>query len=196
MRIDRQNEELIWNTHNPTWTHLERDWFGQCLDVPASFALTADPGYLWFFAQRNKRARMLPAAHPHEFVEGLWTDDVAELFIKDTDSEHYLELNLAPNGAWWAARFSGPRKRVNEDAPPVEGIKTHSRISDDGCWRAALGIPLSYLEDNFGFGVDTELNVTFIVDSPGQRFLSAASLPGHQPDFHQPRHFESVVFVS
>ncbi|MGB1874844.1 MAG: hypothetical protein ACPH5P_03735 [Akkermansiaceae bacterium] len=193
MRIDRQNEELIWDTYKPMWSHLERDWFGQYLDVPASFALAVDPANLWFFAQRDKRASMLAGTQTNEFVEGLWNHDVAELFVGGSESERYLEFNLAPNGAWWSAEFCGPRKRVNEDAHPVEGITTHSRISDDGCWRAALTIPIVYLKDNFGFGVDTRLNVTFIVDTPAQRFLSAASLPGREPDFHQPSHFERAV---
>lgn len=196
MQIDCQHDEVDWDSHDPLWAQLEQDWSGQCIGAPASFALLADPQNLWFFARREKRASISPDARPHEFFEGLWNHDVAELFIKDAVSERYLEINLAPNGAWWSAEFNGPRMRARSEASVIEGVQSHSRTCVDGSWQAALAIPISYLELHFGFGMDSRLNVTFIVDSPEQRFLSAVRLPGDTPDFHQPGYFERVVFTS
>ncbi len=195
MQIDCQHDEVDWDSHDPLWAQLEQDWFGQCLDIAASYALTADPQNLWFCAGRKKRASISADARPHEFVEGLWNHDVAELFIKDMQSDRYLEINLAPSGAWWSAEFYGPRMRVHSEAAPIEGVRSHSRIAVDGCWQAAVAIPIAYLELHFGFGMDSRLNVTFIVDSPQQRFLSAVRLPGDMPDFHQPGYFEQATFV-
>ena len=132
---------------------------------------------------------------PCEFAEALWRYDVAELFIKDAHSDRYLEFNLAPNGAWWSAEFVGPRVRACTEDIPIVGVKTYSKTSADGYWQAAASIPLSFLKSDFSFGQGSRVNVTFIVDSPEQKFLSIAALPGAKPDFHQPEYFKEVELI-
>ena len=115
-----------------------------------------------------------------------------ELFIKDAHSDRYLEFNLAPNGAWWSAEFTSPRVKADNEDIPIVGVRTYAKISGDGCWQAAASIPLSFLESDFSFGQGSRINVTFIVDSPEQKFLSVAELRGAKPDFHQPHCFNVV----
>ena len=195
MRIDQQREQLSWEDYDPRWSMVDRDWHGQPVAVPAAFALAVDRSHLWFVAAREKRASISPDTGPCEFTEALWCYDVAELFIKDAHSDRYLEINLAPNGAWWSAEFVGPRVRACTEDIPIVGVKTYSKTSADGYWQAAASIPLPFLKSDFSFGQGSRVNVTFIVDSPEQKFLSMAALPGVKPDFHQPHYFEEVELI-
>ena len=195
MRIDQQREQISWEGLDPRWSMVDRDWHGQPVAVPAAFALAVDRSHLWFVAAREKRASISPDTGPCEFTEALWCYDVAELFIKDAHSDRYLEINLAPNGAWWSAEFVGPRVRACTEDIPIVGVKTYSKTSADGYWQAAASIPLSFLKSDFSFGQGSRVNVTFIVDSPEQKFLSIAALPGAKPDFHQPEYFEEVELI-
>ena len=195
MQIDQKKEPLSWEGSDLRWSMVNLDWHGQPVAVPAAFTLAMDRTHLWFVAAREKRASISPDAGPREFTEGLWRYDVAELFIKDRHSDRYLEFNLAPNGAWWSAEFIGPRVRACSENIPIVGIKTYSKVSVDGGWKVAASIPLSFLESDFSFGQGSRVNVTFIVDSPEQKFLSIAALPGVKPDFHQPHYFEEVELI-
>ncbi len=192
MLVERTKDRLSWDTLDLSWSSIERDWYGQQIGVPASFALIMDPASLWFVAKRDQRPRVLPGALPCEFTPELWRFDVAELFIRDVCSSRYLELNLAPNGAWWSAEFDQARQRSSTDDQPIQGLETHALMTCSGGWQAAACIPLSYLEAAFGFGAHSTVNVAFIVDSPEQVFTSKAKLPGSQPDFHQPDYFERI----
>jgi hypothetical protein len=167
---------------------LCHDWHGQPMDPPARFRLVEDPTHLWLIAGRAKPAKSHPAGNFGAFCEGLWHEDVAELFIAQADGQRYLEFNLSPAGAWWAAAFSAPRVPCSTfDALPA--VRVESRIEDGGGWRAALGIPLDWLQAAIGWGKGSRANVTFILDSPDQRFLSVCDLGGGEPDFHRPHGF-------
>jgi len=195
MRVNQNEENLCWESYDPGWSFADRDWHDQEFDIPPGYALATDQSNLWFSVARDRPAVLTPQAQPHRFVEGLWLGDVAELFIKHASQDRYLELNLAANGAWWSAGFLSPRERSSTENTPIPGVKTYSRTSPDGCWHAAATIPLPFLESEFGFGPATQLNVTFILDSPEQKFISISKLPGVNPDFHQPNHFEGIEFI-
>lgn len=194
MRVEQNEEELSWESHDPLWSSSDRDWYGSEFDIAPGYSLVTDRSHLWFSVFRNKHAVLAADAQPHRFVEGLWLGDVAELFIKDAHQDRYLEFNLAANGAWWSAVFLRPRVRISTENTPIPGVRTYSRISPDGGWCAAAALPLRFLESEFGFGPRSKLNVTFILDSPEQRFISISKLPGEKPDFHQPNHFQSIEF--
>ena len=194
MLVERTKDSLSWDTLDLSWSSLERDWHGRQV-VPAEFALSLDPSKLWFAARREQPPRVLPGAVPHEFTPELWRCDVAELFIRDVSSGRYLELNLAPNGAWWCAEFDAVRRRSSADDIPVQGVKTYAKELASGGWQVAASIPLVYLESAIRFGAHSALNVAFIVDSPEQSFMSQAKLPGSQPDFHQPHYFEQIELI-
>ncbi|RYD48822.1 MAG: hypothetical protein EOP83_25990 [Verrucomicrobiaceae bacterium] len=124
----------------------------------------------------------------------LWKYDVAELFLTDPTSGRYFEFNLSPNAAWWSCEFTAPRQRAEETDIAFPDVTTYAELAPDGGWVAAMSIPLDLLEARLNFGETTKLNVTFILDSPEQRFLSVANLGEGEPDFHRPERFSPVKF--
>jgi hypothetical protein len=57
-----------------------------------------------------------------------------------------------------------------------------------------MAIPLDLLRARLDFGPETRANVTFILETPQQRFLTAAKLGDGAPDFHRPAQFAKVSF--
>jgi hypothetical protein len=174
----------------PVWG-LQRDWHGAPLTEPLMFSLAVDPQRLWFVAAGKSPTRIHPQARPGAFVAELWRFDCAELFIADPVSGRYIEFNLAANGAWWNAEFTAPRVRAEEIDIAFPEVATFAELSPDGGWMSAMAIPRDLLHARLNWGENSRINVTFIVNSPDQQFLSATPLPGAEPDFHQPAHFSS-----
>ena len=160
---------------------------------PLAFLLAADREHLWFIATRQARASVLPSAVAGSFMEGLWEGDVAELFIADPEGESYLEFNLAPNGAWWAAKFCAVRERSDVQPDFQNHIHTYHDTGAVDCWVAAISIPLAFLVEHISFRVGSPANVAFILNSPDQTFHSATKLRGEIPDFHQPLNFPKTL---
>jgi hypothetical protein len=186
MLIEKKHQPLHWGALDIALFGLEKDWHGEPLDDPAAFGLAIDHGSFWFVATRRKPASLHPDARPGKFTAELWKYDVAEFFISHPESGRYLEFNLAPNGAWWSAEFTAPRVRANENDVEMPGVKTFSDLTSDGTWLAAVSIPLDILQARLDFGEASRMNVTMIVDSPEQRFLTASPAPSGEPDFHLP----------
>ncbi|MBK1831147.1 hypothetical protein JIN77_10445 [Verrucomicrobiaceae bacterium R5-34] len=195
MLIEHKKEKLQWGALDLGLFGLEKDWYGEKLTTPAGFGLAMDDSHLWFVTTRREPAALHPKARPGEFTPELWKYDTAELFISHPPSGRYLELNLASNGAWWSAEFTAPRVRASEEEIPVPGLHTFGELSPDGSWLAAAAIPLDVLRARLDFGPESAMNVTFIVDSPEQKFLTAAPALEGEPDFHRPELFQPVRIV-
>ena len=189
MMLELISQPLDWPLiDNKDQQEICHDWFGQPLAQSARFRLIEDSNLLWLIATRDCNASPHPSATCGEFKAGLWHYDVAELFITTPDFKQYLEFNLSPSGAWWAALFCGPRRRSKLNGLPK--VICRADPMESGGWIAALGIPLAWLRQNIDWGPNSPLNVTFILDSPDQRFLSACQMGSGEPDFHRPRHFK------
>lgn len=191
MMIFQSSRTMAWGALDVPLFGLSRDLAGAALEPPASFSLVADPTHLWFVATHRKPAKLHPDARPGGFQKELWQHDVAELFLADPVSGRYLEFNLSPNGAWWSCEFTAPRVRADEVDIAMPDVATFSELAADGTWVAAMALPLDLLRARIDFGEKTRANVTFILESPAQRFISAADLPG-EPDFHQPDRFPEI----
>lgn len=161
------------------------DWFGQKVDPPIEFAFGIDPEFFHFTANREAPANGHPEAPEGSFQSGLWQYDVAEFFLRDPVTGHYLEFNLAPHGAWWACVFRAPREAVKRGGERLPGVATTGACGREA-WRASASIPLALLRDRFHFGPGSRLDATFIIDSPAQRFLCASEPSEGAPDFHRP----------
>lgn len=186
---------LAWGDLDLPMLGLTRDWHGAPLDPPAGLSLAMDDQRLWFVAHDRRPAKIHPQARPGAFQAELWRHDVAELFLADPVSGRYLELNLAPNGAWWSCEFTAPRVRAEATDIAMPGVATFADLAPDGSWVAAMALPLDLLRARLDFGPSTRANVTMILGSPEQRFLTASDLGGGEPDFHQPGRFPRLVFV-
>lgn len=196
LRIHGSRVTIFQSDHPLAWGELDLpvlgmtcDWHGLPLDPPLGFVIAADSSALWFVATRQASACSLPGAGPGAFTEGLWLGDVAELFLADPVGGAYLEFNLAPNGAWWAAKFTSPRVRSPQQPDFLTAVTSHRQETDGNGWCAALRVPLVLLQNEIDFGLRTTANATAILNTPVQTFHSAARLPGVEPDFHQPGHF-------
>lgn len=196
MMIFTSPAALKWGELDVPMLGLEKDWQGLPLGAPAGFCLAEDGRRLWFVAHHRRPAELHPRARPGLFQAELWKHDVAELFLADPVSGRYFEFNLAPNGAWWSCEFTAPRVRAEEIDIAMPEVATFSDMAADGAWVAAMAIPLDLLKARLDFGPATRANVTVILESPAQRFVSAADLGAGEPDFHLPERFPQVVFAA
>lgn len=195
MTIFESARTLEWGELDVPLFGLASDWHGARVEPAVGFALMTDAERLWFVASHRRPAVMHPRARPGRFQPELWRYDVAELFVADPRSGRYFEFNLAPNGAWWTCEFTAPRVRAEAVEIAMPEVATFSELAPDGSWVAALAVPLDLLRARLDFGAATRANVAFIVETPRQRFVSAADLGGAEPDFHQPDRFSTVARV-
>lgn len=195
MMVFRSARPLVWGGLDVPLFGLEKDLHGTPLQTAAAFSIVTDERYLWFIANHRKPAHLHPKARPGAFQSELWRYDVAELFLADPVSGRYFEFNLAPNGAWWTCEFTAPRVRADEAEIAMPEVATFSEMAADGSWLAAMAIPLDLLRARLNFGTDTRVNVTMILESPDQKFISANALGAGEPDFHQPQQFSKIQFA-
>ena len=194
MLILKSARPLHWGSLSlPVWG-LSRDWSEAEIASPLMFSLACDSDRLWFVAAGKSPTKIHPLARPGGFLAELWRYDCAELFIADPHSGRYVEFNLAANGAWWSGEFVAPRQRAEEIDIAFPEVATFAELAPDGGWMSAMSLPLDLLRSRLHWGVTSRINVTFIIGSPAQQFLSAARLPGEIPDFHQPSHFSEFQF--
>jgi hypothetical protein len=195
MTILTSPQPLVWGELDVPLFGLGKDLAGGALEPAAGFAVVQDPHRLWFIANHRKPAQIHPLARPGVFQKELWQYDVAELFVTAPDGSRYFEFNLAPNGAWWSCEFTAPRVRAEEIDIAMPEVATFAELAPDGSWVAAMAIPLDLLRARLDFGPESRLNVTMILGTPAQRFISAADLGPGEPDFHQPARFPKVTFA-
>lgn len=194
MTVFTSPQRLIWGELDVPLFGLAKDLDGILLQEPATFSLVVDAQHLWFIASHRKSARLHPQARPGRFQAELWRHDVAELFLFDPVSGRYFEFNLAPNGAWWTCEFIAPRVRADLAEIAMPEVATFSELSADGSWVAAMAIPVDLLKARLNFGNETHVNVTMILESPVQKFISATDLGPGEPNFHQPAQFPKICF--
>ena len=195
MTIFESAQPLVWGEMDAIILGLTHDWHGEQVVSGAGFVLLKDAARLWFLASHRRPAQLHPLSRPGKFQAELWRYDVAELFLADPVSGRYFEFNLAPNGAWWNCEFKAPRVPAEETAVEMPDVATFAELGVDGSWVAAMAIPLDLLRARLDFGPTTRANVTMIIDSPQQRFLTAAKLVAAEPDFHLPDQFLQVSFA-
>lgn len=192
MQCFTSKSELIWGELDLPMMGISKDWKSNPLQPPIAFTVATDPSNLWFLVMRTAPAHPAEIAIPHKFSEELWNGDLAELFLKSNNDSSYLELNLAPNAAFWACLFTENRKRSTSQLDFSSVITTYHSEIENGGWLCGLSIPLSTLKECLNFNEETHANACFILNSPNQTFHSATPLPGSEPDFHQAEHFPKL----
>ncbi|CAN5414159.1 hypothetical protein BH23VER1_BH23VER1_36460 [soil metagenome] len=153
---------------------------------PVRCGLALSGSGLRFAADFGPGARTVPAARPGGFFEGLWEADVAEFFFAPTGATGdgaYLEINLAPNGAWWASWFSAPR--VRDLGCPLPTVRSSGDGQRAEAWIDPRDLRALVLSSPRSTG-----NLTAI---SGGQFFSHAPLGGRQPDFHRPADFLPLI---
>lgn len=184
MIIEYKKSPLRWGSLDVTLFGITKDWHGNVLSSPAAFGLAMDDENLWFVSSHQAPPLIHPDAAPGRFTPELWKYDVAEFFIYNEVSGRYLEVNLAANGAWWCAEFTAPRVMVAADDAVLPEVSTYTDHADDGSWISAACVPLDFLRTRFDFDESSRMNVSFIIHSPEQQFLSVNTATSAEPDFH------------
>ena len=164
------------------------DWQNNPLPTPFSWAVALDPQTFWFVCALPGGSRT--SSSRGEFIEGLWEDDVAELFIK-SPSGVYQELNIAPSGAWWS--MSLEEYRVRRASPLRPEVRYLSTSVTSGSWSVVAAFSRSSLE--IPVTPDVLLHVSGMWYREQPCFLSSCPLQGVAPDYHHPGCFQPVVML-
>ena len=171
---------------------LSTDWFQEALSNTFAFSLLRDESHLCFIAFFPENASSHPEDDTGSFIEGLWKYDVAELFVTIDDSR-YLEVNLSPQAAYWAARFDSYRSKAawKPDIPAI----CSSRALESGMQVSRVYIPHRWYLGEQDHTV-LSLNVCGIRHPAGKDpvYISAALPVDSDPDFHL-RELRQVVAV-
>ncbi len=179
---------LLQRSEQPRWQQLDREWFGSPINPPFEFCFRLTAEELIFSARRATPALPHPEAQEGRFQPFLWKYDSAEFYISTADGSRYMEFNLAPNGAWWAAAFNQPRV-VDTSVPIVPPGVIATGHADDKGWECEARVPLADLALLGISPADAPCRVAAaaILNSPEQRFLTTAEdTTTPRPDFHRP----------
>lgn len=147
-------------------------------NYPLQFSLALDPKELHFVGLFPATVSVSKGVAPGEFFEGLWQETALELFLGNSNNEHYTEINLAPHGAWWLQHFSAPRQRLTTSKPIARNFTQFVPQQ----WLSILSIRRDQLK--LPTVDQLTVNVAAAVDS-GKHLLSWNKLPAGKADFHQ-----------
>jgi hypothetical protein len=167
-------------TYSLSSSEVSHDWEGDALEPGTSLLLGVSSSHITFGLQFAKPLSGLGASS--SFTRELWKGDVVELFLRSGRS--YVELNLSPTGAWWAAHFSSYRvmeRELPELAPTIDRIATDR-------------ILLTFQRDRLPEKVSgiAQTGIIYLPDGPRyfvRGFCEKGSAParevvGCEPDFH------------
>jgi hypothetical protein len=166
----------------------DADWSSARLPSPFAWCVARDPDTVWFLCSLPGGEHS--SSSRGEFVEGLWEEDVAELFIKSPDGT-YQELNLAPSGAWWSMTLDGYRvRRASPLRPEVRHLTTSVSAGE---WSVLVGLARPSME--VPLTAESLLHVSGMWYPDAPRYLSSRPPPGIAPDYHHPLCFEPVEMM-
>jgi hypothetical protein len=168
------------------------DWKGAPLHAPLQWSLASDPRELWVNIELPAPPNSVSKHNMGDFVEGLWLSDVVELFLLSPDGR-YQEWNISVDGAWWSMCFSTYREAVPHSVEP-QGVRVWIERSQDS-WQAVFSVPHSSL--GVPLDITTSAHISGIIYQEGvPTYLSSAGARPSKPDFHDPRHFRPLQFVT
>ena len=173
---------------------LEYDWDGEAVVPPVEFCVQYGESELVLHAQRSAMAQVKPGSRSGEFTPLLWKYDVAEFFLRGQEVKPYMEINVAPNGAGWAAVFDEPR--VDHPGFDAAAMAVHSQgLCNDLRWEAELRLPLVALRE-LGWTTLEELRASACAvlrqKDGSYRYASTSMQADEKPDFHRPRYWPPV----
>lgn len=164
---------------------ISKLWSGEFSKSSLKYSLAIDPDNIFFLADWSLLNIGLPKKSC-QFKEGLWENDVIELFVKD-EGEQYLEFNLNSDGDWWACSFSSSRKRNNLNLSSLASSFVFPEKK-----RSLLKINYQDFFLDKDFLLPRTLNVTSCLNGS---YYSECKLLGPKPDFHQPSCWKKAQIV-
>jgi len=124
----------------------------------------------------------IPPAVPARRTDRLWEHTCFEAFVAQNDEPGYVELNVAPSGAWAVYGFAGYRERAAD--PAGEPALEVGRDADALDVVATLSFPTSSLR----------VGLTAVIErTDGRTSYWALAHPSARPDFHDAGGFVAHV---
>lgn len=177
----------------PKMHHTDREWLSiisdyntEPLTSDIKVALSYNETYLTFTTQ--SKLFTAPTSNEGIFKEGLWEDEVSELFIFNKSTSAYQEYHASPKGFYWGMNFSSHRQRVKQ----IEGITYFSSESSFG-----IKIPISSLLVPLS-NENSLIHISGVLrkDPYNGILYSSKPLENTQPDFHDVKSTLPVVLLS
>ena len=173
------------------FSEISEDWYKKRLppENKSFFKIAIDENNLFFCGKVNNLPNCDKDHKSGEFIEGLWEKDVAEIFIKDDQTNSYQEFNLSPTGAWWSAIFKDYRVRDYdaEKKLSLESVIVETKTEIIDSWCSILVYPRDKIGVVCDFNENSKLNATFcLYNITGNvTYISFAKYKeGVSPDFH------------
>lgn len=174
---------------------IARDLSGATLSEPIRFGLALSANNLYFGYAQPIRDGVFTRRPAGEFYEGLWEEQVLELFLTADSGDAYQEFNLSPSGAWWTQLFTSHRVRDTAATLP-RTLEVYAEEGSEGS-RSFFRIPRNMLSVKCNFGDSTRANVTAVIVYPTiKRFASVHSGAPGPADFHAAEGFHPFSFQS
>ncbi|MCR4313871.1 MAG: hypothetical protein NUV84_01330 [Candidatus Uhrbacteria bacterium] len=165
--------------------HIDKNWDGSaCSDdrlfADVSLSQTKE-GLLIRVHAPMLHEQKVPDVPVGSRIEGLWEYDVVELFLVGPGHQ-YLEIELGAGGHFLVLGFDSilHRSDAYESFKPILRFEK----TNEKTWKSSITIPWKMIPENL-----RALNAFAIM--AGQ-FLAYSSVPGEQPDFHQPDRYPSI----
>lgn len=186
---------IIHSAEKAQYQTLTREWHGSEVQPGFDFRFhyAAAEDMLVFRMQREAPAVIHPAAAPGAWQEELWRYDVAEFFIATPGADRYLEFNLCPNGAWWAAAFTEPRVPLAGFDARALAPRTSGLCRPEG-WVCEARVPLALLRAHGWELSACRMAVCAVICRAGAyTYLTSSEQTSGRPDFHRPWDWEAPL---
>lgn len=141
--------------------------------------------------------RLTPVPAPLSRSHELWLSTCFEIFLKNPKGEDYLELNLAPNGAWNWYYFPMYRSSSAGDAVEYNPVNapslTHSGHGSEQ-WRINGMIPLPKEIPWLDHVGGARMSVNTILKLPSSlEYFSTHHADIERADFHHPQSMTIII---
>ncbi len=173
-------------------TQFHLDWHGKPVRHPTSFGFRLHEDRLVYRFRSDKSADCDKTLVRGQFVAELWTQDVAEFFVRGIDAS-YQEFNVSPTGAWWSAAFGQYRSLVEE--VPCSSVRIQTTIEERN-WEIEFSVPLAEIVVLRNIDLrDAHLNPAGILNPRDPEYLCFGHTDGGEPDFHRAENFLPITLL-
>jgi hypothetical protein len=136
----------------------------------------------------------VPAPAPPVFTDGLWRHTCFELFVAHPGAASYVELNVAPSGAW--ALYGFARRRVRAGAPVAAPTPRIEIAGSAEQLMVDVRVPCAGVLAPYGAGALAVGPTAVVEDAAGTCSFWALRHPPGPPDFHHPAVRSLVLAVA
>ncbi|MBA4047291.1 MAG: hypothetical protein C0476_01975 [Sphingomonas sp.] len=119
-----------------------------------------------------------PTAAAPDRQDGLWRHSCFEAFVARPGNPAYVELNMAPSGAWAASRFGDYRDGMAAAAAAPQ--------RDFGWWKGEAVLTAHWRLPDLARAADWQLGLSAVIETrDGARSYFALAHAAGPPDFHK-----------